>query len=95
MLDQEGVEYAYREYRQQPLAAEEIRDVLAKLGLKASQVLRRRDPVFKQLALTGDEGEEALISHMAGHPTLLARPIGVSEDRAVVGRPVERLLELV
>lgn len=94
MLDQKGVAYNYREYRREPLDADEIRAVLAKLELQARDVLRRRDRAFKELGLRGDEAEDELIAHMALHPTLLERPIGVSGTRAVIGRPIERLLEL-
>ena len=94
MLDQEGVAYRYRDYRREPLDADEIRALLVKLRLRAQDVLRRRDGAFKELGLEGDEAEEELIAHMATHPTLLERPIGVRGSRAVIGRPVERLLDL-
>lgn len=94
MLKENDVEFEYREYRQQPLSASEIRSVLKKLGVKAGEVLRRRDRAFAELGLTGDESESALIAAMAEHPTLLQRPIGVRGSRAVVGRPPDRLLEL-
>jgi arsenate reductase len=95
LLDEHGVEYRYREYRKEPLSVDELRELIGKLGLAAAELLRRRDRAFKVLELSGEEGDEALIGHMAEHPTLLQRPIGVRGERAVVGRPVERLLELV
>ena len=94
MLDDNGVEYRYREYRQDPLDASEIRAVLKKLGMGARDVLRTRDRAFKELGLTGEESDATLIGHMAEHPTLLQRPIGVKGKRAVVGRPPENLLDL-
>ena len=94
MLEENGVEYCYREYRKEPLSVAEIRAVLRKLGLKAHDVLRTRDRAFRELGLSGDEPESELIGHMAEHPTLLQRPIGVHGERAVVGRPPENLLEL-
>ena len=94
MLDERGVEYRYREYTQEPLSESEIREVLIKLGVGPRTVLRRNDAAFRQLGLTGDEPDTELIALMAEHPTLLQRPIGVVGDRAVVGRPVEALLEL-
>jgi arsenate reductase len=45
--------------------------------------------------LTGAESDEELIGLMAENPRLLQRPIGVMGDKAVVGRPVEALLELL
>lgn len=95
MLDEKGIEYRYRDYRKEPLSVTEIERVLRLLGMPAGAVLRRRDKAFKELALTGDEPDSALAEAMSAHPTLLQRPIGVIGDRAVVGRPPERLLELV
>jgi arsenate reductase len=90
LLNEKGIEYRYREYTREPLSETEIRDVLRKLGLHPRDVLRKND-----LGLTGEEPDDELIAAMARHPTLLQRPIGVVGERAVVGRPPERLLELV
>lgn len=95
MLDERGIDYRYRDYRREPLDEAELRELLAKLGLAAREVLRRRDPAYRELALTGDEPEGELIAHLARHPTLLERPIGVAGERAKIGRPVEQLLELL
>ena len=94
MLEENGVEYRYREYRKEPLAESEIRDVLKKLGLTARDMLRTRDRAFRELGLTGDEPETTLIELMAGNPTLLQRPIGIRGNKAVVGRPPEALLTI-
>jgi len=95
LLDAKGVAYRYREYTQRPLSQDEIRRVLAKLRAVPGDLLRSRDPVFRELGLTGSEAPDRLVALMAEHPTLLERPIGIRGDRAVVGRPVERLLELL
>lgn len=94
MLNERGVEFRYREYREDVLSEKEIRAVLKKLGVRAKAVLRRNDKAFKDLGLSGDESETKLVSLMAKHPTLLQRPIGIKGKKAVVGRPPEALLEL-
>ncbi len=94
MLDDAGASYRYREYRDEPLSEAEIESVLGKLGSPAAAVLRKRDAANRGLGLTGDEPESEIIAAMAQHPTLLQRPIAVLDDRAVLGRPVEDLLEL-
>ncbi|MCP3982708.1 MAG: arsenate reductase (glutaredoxin) [bacterium] len=94
MLEDNGIEYTYREYRQDPLSAAEIRDVLAKLGVEPRDVLRKNDKAYKEQGLTGDESAKKLIALMAQHPTLLQRPIGVRGKQARIGRPPETLLEL-
>ena len=94
MLEEKGIEYRYRDYVKNPLTETEIRDVLRRLDLRPRDVLRTKDPAFKELGLTGQEPDDRLIREMANHPTLLQRPIGVKGKKAVVGRPPERLLEL-
>ncbi len=94
MLEEEGIAFAYREYREEPLDVDEIRRVLEKLGLRARDVLRKTDWAATLAGLTGAESDARLIEFMAEHPTLLQRPIGVRGDRAVVGRPIENQLVL-
>jgi len=94
LLDEHGLEYRYREYTKEPLTAAELKKVLKKLGVGPKAVLRKNDKAYKENALTGDESDAALIKLMAEFPTLLQRPIGVLGDNAVIGRPVENLLEL-
>ena len=95
MLDAHGADYSYREYTAEPLSEVEIRQLLADLGMQPSEVLRKRDKAYRELGLTGEEPGDELIRRMAEHPTLLERPIGWIDGRAVVGRPPERLLELL
>ncbi|TPV93415.1 MAG: arsenate reductase (glutaredoxin) [Myxococcales bacterium FL481] len=95
MLDDHGIGYRYREYTRDPLNRTELRRLFAALGKTPHDLLRRNDRAFKELQLTGEETQAELIGHMASHPTLLQRPIGVLDGRAVVGRPVENLLTLV
>jgi arsenate reductase len=95
LLDDEGIPYRYRDYVREPLSEDELRRVLDLLGVSPAKVLRKNDRAYKALGLDGGESDATLIAHMTEHPTLLQRPIGVLDDRAVVGRPPERLLELV
>lgn len=95
MLKERGVEYRYREYTEEPLSRAEIEKVLGLLGLEPVDVLRKNDAAFKELGLTGKESKTVLLGHMAKHPTLLQRPIAIVGKKAVLGRPPERILELV
>ncbi len=95
MLEENDVEYEYRDYKKDPLTEAEIQSVLVSLGVGPRDVLRRRDRAFRDLGLSGAEDEEELIALMASHPTLLERPIGVVGERAVLGRPPDLLLTLL
>lgn len=92
MLNEREVPFQYRDYKKEPLSPEEVRDVLTKLGVGPRAVLRSRDA--NKLGLDGTESDDALIALMSEHPGLLQRPIGVRGETAVVGRPIENLLDL-
>ena len=93
MLEDKGIAFEYREYKNDPLSRKELEDVLKKLGLGPRDVLRTRDA--NKLGLSGDESDDALLDLMAENPTLLQRPIGVVGNKAALGRPPENLLKIV
>lgn len=95
MLKEHDIAFEYREYKKDPLSLAELRRIMQQLGVSPKEVLRTRDRAYGELGLTGDESDEQLLEHMAAHPTLLQRPIAVHGERAVVGRPPERILELL
>jgi len=93
LLEDKGIAFEYREYKNDPLSRKELEDVLKKLGVGPRDVLRTRDA--NKLGLSGDESDDALLDLMAENPTLLQRPIGVVGNKAALGRPPEALLEIV
>ena len=94
MLKENGIEFTFRDYEKEPLSAAEIDKLLKKLKMSATEVVRKNDKTYKTLGLTGKESDKMLIRHMAAHPGLLNRPIGVRGRKAVLGRPPEKLLEI-
>ena len=94
MLKDNDLEFTYREYRKDPLSEQELRDIVRMLGVPAKAILRKRDKAVAELGLAGDEADDVLIPHMAKHPTMVQRPIGVGNGKAAIGRPVENLLTL-
>ena len=95
MLNENNAAFTYREYTAEPLTKAELKDIFKALGVKPVELLRKNDKAYKELGLTGTESDAKLIGFMAEHPTLLQRPIARKGKKAVVGRPVENLLELL
>jgi arsenate reductase len=78
-----------------PLPEAKIRELLRKANASAADVLRRKEPLYKELGLDQRAvSDDELIALMAEHPRLLQRPIVERGDRAVLARPPERVLEL-
>jgi arsenate reductase (glutaredoxin) len=96
LLTERGVDFDRVDYHVDPLPETKIRDLIRKTGGTAHDVLRKKEPVYKELGLDQREvSEDELIALMAEHPQLLQRPIVEKDDRAVLARPVERAVELL
>lgn len=93
LLTERGVDFEAVEYHVEGLTEPELRDLLRKADLQPSEALRMREEGARELADAGDE--EAIIAAMVQRPQLLQRPVVVNGDRAVLARPIERVLEIL
>lgn len=97
LLRSRGVEPQIVEYLAHPPTADELAALVAKLGFAdARQLMRQGEPAYRDLGLAAPElTQSALIAALAATPELFERPVLVHGDRAVVGRPPERVLEIL
>ena len=91
LLEDRGAEVQLRLYLKDAPALEEIKAVQAALGVPAIAMMRTGEAVFKELGLTKDSPQEALLAAMAAHPILIERPIAIAGGKAAIGRPTEAL----
>ena len=95
LLEEYGVHPKIVLYLETPLNREEIAGLLRKLGLTAGQLVRRGEDEYKASGLGKDSSDEEILAAMTKYPKLLERPIVVRGARAIVGRPPEKVLELI
>jgi arsenate reductase (glutaredoxin) len=95
LLAERGIEPERVDYHVTGLTEAEIRDLLAKACAGPRDVLRTREPAHAEHVAGRDLSDDELVALMARHPELVERPIVVRGDRAVLARPVERVLELL
>lgn len=95
LLRDRGFEPDIRLYLEDPPSLSELRELLAKLGLSADQLVRRGEDAYKALGLSRDSTADDLLQAMATQPRLIERPVVVRDGRAVLGRPPENVLELL
>ena len=70
--------------------------MLRMLGLEPRDLMRKREAEYKDLGLKDDSLTRVeLIAAMVEHPRLIERPVAISGKNAVLGRPTERVLELL
>ena len=96
LLQERGVDFDRVDYHVEPLSEAEIRELVRKSGRPARELFRAREPVYAELGLgERDPDDDEAIALMAEHPELMQRPVVVRGERAILARPVERVLELL
>lgn len=96
LLQARGIEPRIVAYLDSAPDADELRDLLRLLDLPARALLRSGEDAYAALGLDDVSlNDDALIAAMAAHPQLIERPVFVHNGRALIGRPPERVLELL
>jgi len=92
ILKENGIPYRSIRYYDQPLTEEKLTELIRKMGITARELLRTREPLYKELGLVDTKlSDDALIALMVKHPDLMQRPIVECGDRAILGRPIEKI----
>lgn len=96
LLKERGVEFERLNYFVDPLPRKKLVALIKKTGLPPRDFLRTREKAYKELGLKDPAlSDRAIIDALVEHPELLQRPIIEKGERAVLGRPVEKVLELL
>ena len=96
LLAQRGLTPKVINYLETPPSAEELQQIIARLGIPARQLLRSGEEEYKILGLADPSlSDHQLIEAMVAHPKLIERPILVAGEAAVIGRPPEKVLEIL
>ncbi|HEX5670239.1 MAG TPA: arsenate reductase (glutaredoxin) [Sulfuricurvum sp.] len=74
---------------------EDIEALLSKLGVGARELMRTKEDLYKELGLAKVEDESALIDALAQYPKLIERPILIRGNQAIIGRPVEKVIDFL
>ncbi|WP_027966842.1 arsenate reductase (glutaredoxin) [Halomonas halocynthiae] len=94
LLEEAGADVQVRRYLENPLDEDELRELIARLPNGISGLVRTGEDEWKALGVSADNSE-AVVAAIVAHPRILERPIADSGKQAVIGRPPERVLELV
>ncbi len=95
LLQEQGQEVQVIEYLKTTPTAEELRLVIQKLGIEPEQLLRKGEPLFKEKFANQVHTAEEWVQIMSENPILIERPIVVNGEKAVIGRPPEKVLTLL
>lgn len=91
LLEAAGVTPKVVKYLETPPTECELKMTLKKLQCTPMQLVRRGEAAFKTLGLSKDHSDQEWITAMVSNPILIERPVIISQDRAVIGRPPENV----
>lgn len=96
LLQDSGAAVTVRLYQKDAPDADAISAAWHALGQPpVIDMMRPGEKLFKELGLGKGDPDAVLLAAMAANPILIERPLAISGDRAVIGRPPERVLELL
>lgn len=90
-----GEEFEIIKYLENTISENELTTIISKLGIKPLDLLRKNEAVWKRNFKGKELTESAIILAMTHHPKLIERPIVVKGNKAVIGRPSEKISELL
>ena len=94
LLEEKGISPEVILYLEKTPSKDDLKEILKKLGISADQLLRKNEADYKA-HIKGVADEDKLIELMLAYPKVIERPIIIKDDRAVIGRPPEALLDLL
>jgi arsenate reductase (glutaredoxin) len=95
-LKDSGVDFDSVDYYVDPIPKAKIKELLKKMGISAEELLRKKEDVYKKLAIEQkDLSDDEIVELMARHPDLIQRPIVEKGNKAILARPAERIKEIL
>ena len=95
LLKASGKEYEVVNYLKEGFTAEELKALLAKLHIAPIDLVRNKEAIWQELFAEKQLTDEEIIDAMVQYPKLVERPIVVNGNSAVIGRPTEKIEEII
>jgi len=82
-------------YLDEPLKVEKLNKIIKLLKIKPIELIRQTEKLWKENFKHLDFSDDELINVMANYPQLIERPIVINGDKAVIGRPPTKILDIL
>lgn len=96
LLRDQNIEPDVIEYLNTPPTANALKDILRLLGISPRELMRTKEPAYRENHIDDETlNEQQLIDMMVKYPKLIERPIIIHGNKAVIGRPTDKVLEIL
>lgn len=94
-LEENELNFEIINYLNNPLSLEEIKIIVKKLKIKPIELVRKNETIWKSNYKNKELSDEEIVIAMFNYPKLIERPIIINGDKAVIGRPAEKILDII
>lgn len=95
LLEERNESFEIRKYLDDPLSEKELRELIKKLEIKPMDLVRRNEAEWKEYYKGKELSDSEIISAMVKYPRLIERPILEKNNKAVVGRPPQNIIDIL
>ena len=95
ILKQNGVKPRLRLYLEEPPTPAELDELLKKMGKRVKSLIRMKEPLYKDVYEGQELTKKQWLKILSENPILINRPILIKGDKAIMGRPPEKVLDLL
>ncbi|PWK19766.1 arsenate reductase (glutaredoxin) [Xanthomarina spongicola] len=95
IVEKSGKDFEIKSYLENTPSKEELKQILSLLNIKAEELIRKNEAIWKENFKGKNLTEEQLIDAMITYPKLIERPIVINGKKAVIGRPPEKILDII
>ncbi len=95
LIEEKGANFVVKEYLKNPPTKDDLKKVVSLLGIKPSELIRKGEAEFKENFKGKELSDDEWIDAMIAYPKLIERPIVIHENKAVIGRPPENVLDIL
>lgn len=95
ILETEQANYEVIKYMDESLSVEKLEEIIGLLNIKPMELVRTNESVWKENFKDSELSDTEIIAAMAKYPKLIERPIVINGKKAVIGRPSQKILEIL
>ena len=95
VLEESGKEFKTVKYLDDNLSFQELTEIIGKIGIQPIDLVRKNEKIWKEDYKGKDLSKTDIVNAMVNNPKLIERPIVVTDYGAVIGRPSEKIEELL
>jgi len=95
ILEDSGKEFEVVKYLEDIPSINELKDIISLLGISPIELVRKNETIWKEKYKSKNLSDDAIIEAMMKNPKLIERPIIINGNKAVIGRPPEKIMSII